>query len=134
MEGENLEDQKKNLHLLIDSSTNNIVKSLEKIFDALKFEQNNFQSSGNIEINENMDSLIDEINCLLNIVNKMKFQELKYQDVIKIDAYSRNKSIIDSLKKLTEIHDNISNNLIDLQKSNFNSMYNYICNNKKNTQ
>lgn len=128
MEGENSEDQKKKLHRLIDSSTNNIVKSLENIFDALKFEQNNFQSSGNIEITENTDSLINEINCLLNLVNKMKFQELKYQDVAKFDVNFKNKAIIDSLKKLTEIHENVSNNLIDLQKSNFMSMSRYICN------
>ena len=128
MEGENSEDQKKKLHRLIDSSTNNIVKSLENIFDALKFEQNNFQSSGNIEITENTDSLVNEINCLLNLVNKMKFQELKYQDVAKFDVNFKNKAIIDSLKKLTEIHENVSNNLIDLQKSNFMSMSRYICN------
>ena len=58
----------------------------------------------------------------------MKFQELKYQDVAKFDVNFKNKAIIDSLKKLTEIHENVSNNLIDLQKSNFMSMSRYICN------
>jgi hypothetical protein len=130
MENKSIEEERKELHILINSSTNNIVKSLENIFVALKFDENNFQSPGNIEITENTDSIINEINCLLNIVNKMKFKELSHQEVEKTDINSKNKAIIDSLKKLTEIHENVSNNLIDLQKSSFMSMIKYICNNK----
>ena len=127
-----LEEQKKELHLLIDSSTNNLVKNLVNIFEALKFDQSNVQSSGNIEINENMNTMANEINTLLNIVNKMKFRELKYQEEESINegkqkVINLNNNIVEKLKKLTEIHENVENHLMEMKKSTFYVMAKYIC-------
>ena len=129
-----VEEQIKELHLLIDSSTNNLVKNLSNIVGALKFEQSNIQSSGNIEINENMDSITNEINTLLNIVNKMKFRELKRQEILPQASDALNNKIIESLKKITEIHENIENNLMELKKSPYAIMAKCICNKQNNNQ
>ena len=127
------EEIKKELHILIDSSTNNIVRNLSNIIESLKFDQSNVQNSGNIEINENMDSIANEINSLINIVNKMKCRELKYQEEEpKSDIYYNNKVIVDSLKKLTEIHENIENHLMELKKLPFTDIIKYICNKPNN--
>ena len=128
------EEQKKELHSLIDSSTNNLVKNLSNIFEALKFDQSNVQSSGNIEINENMDSITNEINTLLNIVYKMKFRELKKKEEQKYDSFSQSKNIIECLKKMTEIHESIETYLMEIKKTNFNTMARYICSKPNNIQ
>ena len=122
------EEQKKELHLLIDSSTNNLVKNLQNIFNALKTEPGNVQSSGNVEINENMDSMANEINTLLNLVNKMKFKELNYQEFEQKNesCHQTKKKIIEKLKSLAQIHENVENQLLEMKKSNFGHMMNYI--------
>ena len=129
-----VEQQIQELHLLIDSSTNNLVKNLSNIIEALKFEERNIQSSGNIEINENMDSITNEINTLLNIVNKMKFRELKRQEIFPQSNEVSNNDIVESLKKLTEIHENVENHLMDLKKSPYANMAKCICNKQNNIQ
>ena len=73
------EEQKKELHLFIDSSTNNLVKNLSNIFEALKFDNNN---GGNVELNENIDSMANEINTLLNIVNKRIKNKKKKMNIV----------------------------------------------------
>ena len=111
----NNEEQKKELHLFIDSSTNNLVKNLSNIIEALKFDNNN---GGNVELNENIDSMANEINTLLNIVNKMKFKELKNQEQKeKIENRASNSQIVDSLKKLSELDQNIGTYLLDMKKA-----------------
>ena len=122
------------MHLLIDSSTNNLVKNLSNIFDALKFTQGNVQSSGNIELNENMDSITNEINTLLNIVYKMKFREIRLKEAGQINDNNNNlnKIIVESLKKLTDIHENIENYLIEAKKSYTATMAKYICSKQNN--
>ena len=111
----NNEEQKKELHLFIDSSTNNLVKNLSNIFEALKFDNNN---GGNVELNENIDSMANEINTLLNIVNKMKFRELKNQEQKeKSDYRISNSQIVEPLKKLTELDQNIGNYLLEMKKT-----------------
>ena len=129
-----VEEQIKELHLLIDSSTNNLVKNLSNIVGALKFEPSNIQSSGNIEINENMDSITNEINTLLNIVNKMKFKELKRQEILPQSTEVANNAIVESLKKLTEIHENVENHLMELKKLPYAIMAKCICNKQNNIQ
>ena len=122
------EEQKKELHLLVDSSTNNLVKNLRNIFSALKTEPGNVQSSGNVEINENMDSMANEINTLLNLVNKMKFKELNYQEFEQKNesCHQTKKTIIEKLKTLAQIHENVENQLFEMKKSTFAHMMNYI--------
>ena len=111
----NNEEQKKELHLFIDSSTNNLVKNLSNIFEALKFDNNN---GGNVELNENIDSMANEINTLLNIVNKMKFRELKNQEQKeKSDYRISNSQIVEPLKKLTELDQNIGTYLLEMKKT-----------------
>ena len=122
------EENKKELHLLIDSSTNNLVKSLKNIVDALKFEPGNVQSSGNVEINENMDLIANEINTLLNMVNKMKLKEINNQENEKINEnYNKTKKIVsDSLKKLIDINENVENQLCEMKKNPFANALSYI--------
>ena len=111
----NNEEQKKELHLFIDSSTNNLVKNLSNIFEALKFDNNN---GGNVELNENIDSMANEINTLLNIVNKMKFRELKNQEQKEKSEYRiSNSQIVENLKKLAELDQSIGNNLLEMKKT-----------------
>ena len=111
----NNEEQKKELHLFIDSSTNNLVKNLSNIFEALKFDNNN---GGNVELNENIDSMANEINTLMNIVNKMKFKELKNQEQKEKNEYRINNSqIVESLKKLAELDQNIGTYLLEMKKT-----------------
>ena len=122
-----MEEQKKELHLLIDSSASNIIKGLANIFEALKFDDSNVQKSGNIEINENMDSLANEINTLLNIVYKMKIREIQNQnEKPKISLSEKRKDIIDSLKKLTEVNENIENHLSEMKRLPFVNMLKYL--------
>ena len=122
------EENKKELHLLIDSSTNNLVKSLKNIVDALKFEPGNVQSSGNVEINENMDLIANEINTLLNMVNKMKLKEINNHENEKINEnYNKTKKIVsDSLKKLIDINENVENQLCEMKKNPFANALSYI--------
>ena len=122
------EENKKELHLLIDSSMNNLVKSLKNIVDALKFEPGNVQSSGNVEINENMDLIANEINTLLNMVNKMKLKEINNQENEKINEnYNKTKKIVsDSLKKLIDINENVENQLCEMKKNPFANALSYI--------
>ena len=109
------EEQKKELHLFIDSSTNNLVKNLSNIFEALKFDNNN---GGNVELNENIDSMANEINTLLNIVNKMKFRELKNQEQKEKNEYrTNNAQIVEQLKKLAELDQNIGTSLLEMKKT-----------------
>ena len=121
------EEKKAELHLLIDSSTNNLMKSLKNIVAALKFDQDNIKSSGNVEINDNMDSIANEINSLLNMVNKMKLKELNNQEHDKSnEIYGKNKKVItDSLIKLTDIHENVENQLFEIKKNSFINYLNY---------
>ena len=109
------EEQKKELHLFIDSSTNNLVKNLSNIFEALKFDNNN---GGNVELNENIDSMANEINTLLNIVNKMKFRELKNQEQKeKNECHISNSQIAENLKKIAELDQNIGTSLLEMKKT-----------------
>ena len=109
------EEQKKELHLFIDSSTNNLVKNLSNIFEALKFDNNN---GGNVELNENIDSMANEINTLLNIVNKMKFRELKNQEQKEKNEYRiSNSQIVEPLKKIAELDQSIGTSLLEMKKT-----------------
>ena len=77
-----IEDKAENLNLkeaeqlkeIINNSTDKLMQNLSNIFSATKFESNN--RTGNIELNENMDSMANEINTLLNVVYKLKIREL----------------------------------------------------------
>ena len=65
----------KELKNIINNSADTLLKDLSNIFSVTKIETSNI-TKGNIELNESMDSMANEINTLLNVVNKLKIREL----------------------------------------------------------
>ena len=139
-----IEDKAENLNLkeaeqlkeIINNSTDKLMQNLSNIFSATKFESNN--RTGNIELNENMDSMANEINTLLNVVHKLKIRELKminYKreniDPIFIgeqeNARLKNEIFKNNCKKLEDLYQNINNTLNDMKKSEFYVMCKKIC-------
>ena len=92
-----------------------------------------------------MDSMANEINLLLNVVNKLKIKELKKKNHLKetqqkieeidinIDPIKQKekekerKKFNDNLQKTMDIYQNINNELADLKKSEFYTMSKRIC-------
>lgn len=118
----------KELKEKINNSSDKLIKDLSNIFSATKFDKNNNISAGNILLNESMDSMANEINTLLNIVNKLKVKELqlknvpdKFIDIIKeeemLKEYEKVKK--KNCKYLEEIYQNINNTLMELKKTEF---------------
>ena len=118
----------KELKEKINNSSDKLIKDLSNIFSATKFDKNNNISKGNILLNESMDSMANEINTLLNIVNKLKIKELqlknvpdKFIDIIKeeemLKEYEKKKK--KNCKYLEEIYQNINNTLMELKKTEF---------------
>ena len=122
------EEEKKELHKLIDSSTNDIVISLSKIFKAIKLdnseeinEVNKSNISRSTDIVEKMDSIIDDINNLININNKMKLRRLKFKELKsdntkvidpKIKNDNERQPIEYSFKIVSDLNKNIENVLL----------------------
>jgi hypothetical protein len=118
----------KELKEKINNSSDKLIKDLSNIFSATKFDKNNNISKGNILLNESMDSMANEINTLLNIVNKLKIKELqlkngpdKFIDIIKeeemLKEYEKVKK--KNCKYLEDIYQNINNTLMELKKTEF---------------
>ena len=139
-----IEEKAENLNLkeaeqlkeIINNSTDKLMQNLSNIFSVTKFESNN--RTGNIELNENMDSMANEINTLLNVVHKLKIRELKminYKreniDPIFIgeqeNARLKNDIFKNNCKKLEDLYQNINNTLNDMKKSEFYVMCKKIC-------
>ena len=117
----------KELKNKVNNSADKLIKNLYSIFSVTKFDNNNI-STGNIELNESMDSITNEISTLLNIVNKLKIKEIKLKngpekitEIVKkeemLKDYEKNRK--NNCKKLEEIYQNINNTLLDLKKSEF---------------
>ena len=139
-----IEDKAENLNLkeaeqlkeIINNSTDKLMQNLSNIFSATKFESNN--RTGNIELNENMDSMANEINTLLNVVHKLKIRELKMINykrenidpifiVEQENARLKNDIFKNNCKKLEDLYQNINNTLNDMKKSEFYVMCKKIC-------
>ena len=132
------------LKKIVNNSSNELIKNLTNIFSATKFESSNLKS-GNVAIYINMDSMANEINSLLNVVNKLKIKELKKKNHLKetqqkieeidinIDPIKQKekekerKKFNDNLQKTMDIYQNINNELADLKKSEFYTMSKRIC-------
>ena len=132
------------LKKIVNNSSNELIKNLTNIFSATKFESSNLKS-GNVDIYINMDSMANEINSLLNVVNKLKIKELKKKNHLKetqqkieeidinIDHIKqkkkekKRKKFNDNLQKTMDIYQNINNELADLKKSEFYTMSKRIC-------
>jgi len=117
----------KELKDTINNSSDKLIKDLSNIFSATKFDNNNI-STGNVVINESMDSIANEINTLLNVVNKLKIKELKSKNVpdnfIEIVQKEEMLKETEKAKKknckyLEEIYQNINNTLVELKKTEF---------------
>ena len=72
-ENNNLKEAKE-LKEIVNHSSNELIENLSNIFSATKFDMKNIKT-GNIDINKNMDSIANEINTLLNVINKLKIKE-----------------------------------------------------------
>ena len=75
-----------------------------------------------------MDLIANEINTLLNMVNKMKLKEINNHENEKINEnYNKTKKIVsDSLKKLIDINENVESQLCEMKKNPFANALSYI--------
>ena len=143
-------EESKEIKNIINNSSDKLIQNLSNIFAATKFNSND-KRLGNIDINENMDSIANEINTLLNIVNKLKIKEIKNypqkntDDSIKIndeipnndiegcfqkkrEHYKKNqKKLKNDLKFLEELNQNINNTIFEMKKSEFYLLSKKIC-------
>ena len=121
----NIYEEANELKKTINVSTENLMINLSNIFNATKIDKN--IKSENVDLNESMDSMANEINTLLNIVNKLKIKEFKnYEQKNKEDfemflqrKAMENKNYKNKIKKLEDLYQNISNTLVDLKKSEY---------------
>ena len=121
----NIYEEANELKKTINVSTENLMINLSNIFNATKIDKN--IKSENVDLNESMDSMANEINTLLNIVNKLKIKEFKnYEQKNKEDfemflqrKAMENKNCKNKIKKLEDLYQNISNTLFDLKKSEY---------------
>ena len=125
----------KDLKNSVNNSADKLIQNLTNIISATKFGANDI--SANIEINENMDSMGNEINKLLNIVNKLKIKEIKNLPQKNIDTelsdndielylkkkkdlYEQNqKKIKINIKCLEDLNQNINDIILEMKKSEF---------------
>ena len=116
-ENNNLKEAKE-LKEIVNHSSNELIENLSNIFSSTKFDMKNIKT-GNIDINKNMDSIANEINTLLNVINKLKIKELK-----KEKEREKNRNV---LQKAIDTYQNINNYLTDLKKTDFYIMSKKIC-------
>ena len=134
-ENNNLKEAKE-LKEIVNHSSNELIENLSNIFSATKFDMKNIKT-GNIDINKNMDSIANEINTLLNVINKLKIKELKKEKVEpeknkiqyekdreKEKEREKNRNV---LQKAIDTYQNINNYLTDLKKTDFYVMSKKIC-------
>ena len=134
-ENNNLKEAKE-LKEIVNHSSNELIENLSNIFSATKFDMKNIKT-GNIDINKNMDSIANEINTLLNVINKLKIKELKKEKVEpeknkiqyekdreKEKEREKNRNV---LQKAIDTYQNINNYLTDLKKTDFYIMSKKIC-------
>ena len=135
-ENNNLKEAKE-LKEIVNHSSNELIENLSNIFTATKFDMKNIKT-GNIDINKNMDSIANEINTLLNVINKLKIKELKKKKVEteknkiqyekdreKEKEREKNRNVF--LQKAIDTYQNINNYLTDLKKTDFYIMSKKIC-------
>jgi hypothetical protein len=135
-ENNNLKEAKE-LKEIVNHSSNELIENLSNIFSATKFDMKNIKT-GNIDINKNMDSIANEINTLLNVINKLKIKELKKEKVEpeknkiqfekdreKEKEREKNRNVF--LQKAIDTYQNINNYLTDLKKTDFYIMSKKIC-------
>ena len=126
----------KELKEIVNHSSNELIENLSNIFSSTKFDMKNIKT-GNIDINKNMDSIANEINTLLNVINKLKIKELKKEKVEpeknkiqyekdreKEKERENNRNV---LLKAIDTYQNINNYLTDLKKTDFYIMSKKIC-------
>ena len=135
-ENNNLKEAKE-LKEIVNHSSNELIENLSNIFSSTKFDMKNIKT-GNIDINKNMDSIANEINTLLNVINKLKIKELKKEKVEpeknkiqfekdreKEKEREKNRNVF--LQKAIDTYQNINNYLTDLKKTDFYIMSKKIC-------
>ena len=126
IEGINNQEAKE-LKNIINNSADKLIKNLSNIFSVTKFDSNNI-GTGNIELNESMDSMANEINTLLNVVNKLKIRELKVRHSPEkiTDITDKEEKLMElekirkrNCKYLEDVYQNINNTLLELKNSEF---------------
>lgn len=112
-------EEKNDLHKSIDNSFNNILKSLEFIFKAMKYNDKIIEETNDLEIASSTSNISNELSSLLKLVNDMKVKLIKTYEVKK-NKRERQKEIenkihyyMQCLQILQELHNKISNHLKD---------------------
>ena len=109
--------EKKELHMAIDNSFNEILKYLDSIFDAMMFnDDTSIEEANNLVISNSASNITNNIKNLLAIINKMKLKYLQTFDNKKHHHKSSNENKISNpqkakLHKYQDLHNRISKQL-----------------------
>ena len=76
-------EEKNDLHKSIDNSFNNILKSLEFIFKAMKYNDKIIEETNDLEIASSTSNISNELSSLLKLVNDMKVKFIKIYEIKK---------------------------------------------------
>lgn len=113
-----LAKEKNDLHKSIDNSFNNILKSLEFIFKAMNYnEEQIIEEPNDLEIASSSSNISNEISSLLKTVNDMKVKiiktyEIKQNQKEKRKAmYQKNSTINEKITLLQELHNTTANTI-----------------------
>ena len=121
--------EKKELHMAIDNSFNEILKNLDLIFDAMMFnDDTTIEEPNNLVISISASSITNNIKDLLGKLNKMKLKYLQTFDNKKHHHKSSNESKMQNpqkakLHKYQELHNRISNQLKEWKSNDIYKIY-----------
>ena len=116
-------DEKKNLHMAIDNSFDEILKYLDSIFDAMMFnDDTSIEEPNNLVISNSASNITNNIKNLLAIINKMKLKYLQTFDNKKHHQKSSSENKMSNpqkakLHKYQDLHNRISKQLRDWKQS-----------------
>ena len=94
-------EEKNDLHKSIDNSFNNILKSLEFIFKAMKYNDKIIEETNDLEIASSTSNISNELSSLLKLVNDMKVKFIKTYE-IKKNKRERQKEIESKMRSYTQ--------------------------------
>lgn len=110
--------EKRDFHITIDNSFNHILRSLEFIFEAIKYNEVQYLEEANdLELATSVLTISNELNYLLKLINDMKAKFIKSYEPKKMnkqrqkDLNKDKQDITIRLNLLQELHNEMNNNL-----------------------
>lgn len=110
--------EKKDLHIAIDNSFNHILRSLEFIFEGIKYNEVQYLEEANdLELSTSILTISNELNYLLKLINDMKGKFIKSYEPKKMnkqrqkDLNKDKQDILIRLNLLQELHNEMNHNL-----------------------